>query len=217
MRPRGALVGAALLALAACGGGGDSATPTDAAAQARLQEIVNAAGAGAPILDCAGLDEPVPGSGPAVGKPAGAATDTAGPRLPEVTLRCLGGGDPVTLRDLRGPMVLNVWASWCGPCKDEIPYLIAAQAALGERVRFAAIAVADVDAASRQWLSFHGVSWPSLADPDSSIRGPLRIPGPPVTLFVRSDGTVAETHYGAFRSTGQVQKAIAEHLGVSSA
>jgi thiol-disulfide isomerase/thioredoxin len=162
-------------------------------------------GAGAPVLPCAGLDSALPGA-------AEVGTGTA---LPALTLECLGGGKPVTLRALRGPMVLNVWASWCGPCRDELPFLTATHAALGDRVRFLGIALRDDDNPSREWLSYQGVAWPSLADPTGSIRGPLRVPGPPVTLFVNSAGLIVGVHYGAFTSARQVQDAIAEHLGIS--
>lgn len=192
-------------ALAACGGGADDAPQVQAGSDEVLSQLVN--GKGAPILACTGLDTPVPGA---------RAAAAGGKALPDLSFECLGEGGALTLADLRGPMVLNVWASWCGPCRDELPYLTEAQAALGENVRFAAIALADTDSDSRSWMSYFGMTWPSLADPKGTIRGPLRIPGPPVTLFVRSDGTLGMTHYGAFTSTRQVTDAVAEQLGVRS-
>lgn len=192
----------AMLVLAAgCGGGKSAGSGEDV--EGVLDALVARAGAGTAVAACTGLDEP------GTGRPG------KGPALPDLDLRCLEGGEETSLRDLRGPMLLNVWASWCGPCKDEVPYLIEANQALGAKVRFAAIALADEDLASQQWMSFHGVTWPSLADPDGRIRRPLRVPGPPVTLFVAKDGTVAGTHYGAFTSTAQVREKIAEHLGVA--
>ncbi len=162
-------------------------------------------GADGPILPCTGLD----------GAVAGAPAAAGGRALPDLTFDCLGGGQAVSLQDLRGPLVLNVWASWCLPCRAELPFLAAAHESLGERVRFAGIALTDSDAPAREWLSFHGVDWPSLADRKGSIRGPLRVPGPPVTLFVNSGGRIAGVHYGAFTSARQVQDAVAEHLQVS--
>lgn len=205
---KNSVVGAATLALlTACGGSGGGGGSSEPAVDPVLEALVAQAGAATAIAGCDGLDQ----SGPGADRPA-----DRGRKLPDLRLACLGGGDAVTVRDLRGPMLLNVWASWCGPCKDELPYLTAAKGAVGDRVRFAAIAIADADEDSRRWMSFHGVAWPSLADPDTKIRGPLRVTGPPVTLFVGRDGTVTGTHYGAFTSARQVQDAIAEHLGVTS-
>ncbi|GAA0602987.1 hypothetical protein GCM10009547_00610 [Sporichthya brevicatena] len=167
-------------------------------------------GADAPVLTCEGLDKAVPGAPAAAASPSGSPT-----ALPNLTLDCLGGGEPVKLRSLRGPMVINVWASWCKPCLAELPYLTEAHAELTERVRFLGVAVQDADTPSREWLSYHGVPWPSLADRKGSVRGPLRIPGPPVTLFVNSEGRIAAVHYGAFTSARAVRDAVAEHLQVS--
>jgi thiol-disulfide isomerase/thioredoxin len=214
---------AGVLALTACGGGdgptaeqttGDQTAAQQTAAMNSLMTTpmpgmtsmpMMGKGANAPVLACTGLDSPVQG-----------ATKTGeGKSLPDLTLSCLGGGPPVTLRELRGPMVLNVWASWCGPCRDELPYLLAAHTALMDRVRFVGVDLRDDDGPAREWLSYNGVGWPSLADPKGSIRGPLNVPGPPVTLFVNSEGQIVGVHYGQFTSARQVQDAIAEHLGVA--
>lgn len=215
---------AALLALSACGDegsrtdenmgapmSGDMASLMTAPPTGTPMPMPMTGGADAPVLPCTGLRLAASDTAEDAGE------DAAGKKgaLPDLTLDCLGDGAPIALRDLRGPLVLNVWASWCLPCADELPHLSAAHEALGAKVEFAAIALTDKDDSSRDWLSFHGVNWPSLSDGAGKIRGPLRIPGPPVTLFVRSDGTVAEVHYGAFTSASQVRDAIAEHLGVA--
>lgn len=209
--------------LAGCGSDSDTATePMNAPISGDASKLMTAPPAGAPamadmpgmamgqdtpVLACAGLDTPLKG--------APAAAPAKGDKLPDLSFECLGGGAPVKLSDLRGPLLLNVWASWCLPCADEIPYLTAAHQSLGDKVRFAGVALTDQDPDSKAWLSFHGVDWPSLADPKGAVRGPMKIPGPPVTLFVNSDGTITEVHYGAFTSARQVQDAIAEHLGVT--
>lgn len=210
MRPVAAAAAAALVALAGCSGGGSGAeSGADRGAEPARSIIASpvASGADAPILPCTGLGARVDG----------AAGDSGGRALPDLTLDCLGGGEPVTLRDLRGPLVLNLWASWCLPCRAELPFLTAAHQALGDRVRFAGIAVSDFDKPATEWMSFHGVGWPSLTDRKGSTRGPLRAPGPPVTLFVNSEGSIVWVHYGPFTSADQVQDAIAEHLGVPGA
>lgn len=199
----GVLAGALVISLSACGGG--SSTNADAADDAVLDAFVAQAGAATAVAGCSDL---VPAT-------VGADRARRARRLPNVRLSCLGDAQKVDLSGLRGPALLNVWASWCGPCKEELPYLTAARNALGDQVEFVGIAIVDDDAQSRRWLSFHGVTWPSLSDPEGRVRGPLRVPGPPVTFFIGSDGSIEGTHYGAFTSARQVEDEVRKHLGIA--
>jgi thiol-disulfide isomerase/thioredoxin len=195
----------ALLAVAGCGDGDAFPDSTGGPVSA-----LDAQGAASTQATANGDDEaavPCPDVPPA---------DAVKGGLPKLTLACLGDGPGVRLAALRGPLVLNVWASWCGPCATEMPHLLAARTALGSKVRFLGIDLSDEADSAREWLRFQGVPYPSLVDPKGRVRSALRVAGPPVTLLVRSDGTVADTHYGAFTSAQEVLSAVAAHLGVRS-
>jgi cytochrome c biogenesis protein CcmG/thiol:disulfide interchange protein DsbE len=135
--------------------------------------------------------------------------------LPRRTFDCLGDGPKVTLSGLRGrPMVVNVWASWCPPCAREMPYLVQARAAAGDRVLFLGIDLEDAREQGLAWARDLGMNFPSVYDPDGDVKKPLGLLGPPVTYFVRSDGTIAFTHSGPLASAAQVSELTREHLGV---
>jgi cytochrome c biogenesis protein CcmG/thiol:disulfide interchange protein DsbE len=191
--------------LAGCGAGGHPAVPTAAETTARSVATIDERPDG-PAVACTGLTTALSTS----------STVKSGKALPALTLSCLGGGPAVALRSLRGPAVLNVWASWCGPCADEIGYLVAAEKLLHSQVRFIGLDLTDEPADGRTWNDNYGVTWPSLRDPHGAVRGPLHVPGPPVTFFIGSDGTVVGVHYGAFTSADEVRAAVATKLGVGT-
>jgi thiol-disulfide isomerase/thioredoxin len=191
--------------LAACGShavGSTTVGPTTTAATPSAAAATVNSRPDGPSVPCTALATPLPGG-----------STGSGGRLPALRLDCLGGGAPMRLADLRGPALLNLWASWCGPCAEEAQYLVAAHQALGDAVRFVGLDLSDDPADARAWNAYHQVGWPSLEDPNSTVRGPLHVPGPPVTFFVRSDGTVAGVHYGAFTSTDEVRAAVEKQLG----
>jgi thiol-disulfide isomerase/thioredoxin len=195
----GAVVVAALLA--GCGSG--SSTAVVAAQKSALPVATVDVRPDGPAIACTGLDK-------ALAAPSG----KPGKTLPKLELSCLGGGPAVALASLRGPAVLNVWASWCGPCEDEVAYLVDAEHSLAGRVRFIGLDLSDEPADARAWNDYHHVDWPSLRDPHGAVRGPLHVTGPPVTFFLRSDGTIAAVHYGAFTSADEVRRAVETKLGV---
>jgi cytochrome c biogenesis protein CcmG/thiol:disulfide interchange protein DsbE len=74
------------------------------------------------------------------------------------------------LAALRGhPVVVNVWASWCEPCRMEFPYLQRLSAKYGKRVAFVGVDTNDNDAAARTFLGEFPLPYPSYTDPDKDI------------------------------------------------
>lgn len=136
--------------------------------------------------------------------------------LPRTDLSCLGSDKRVNLAGLeREPTIINVWAQWCGPCREESPFLREALTEL-EGVNFVGI---DYNDPLPDWaIEFAGlVGWtyPHVMDQDKELQVPLKVPGVPSTYFVDADGTIAHVHPGAFTSTEQLKDLAAQHLGVS--
>jgi thiol-disulfide isomerase/thioredoxin len=133
--------------------------------------------------------------------------------LPEVTVECLGGGRPVTLSGLRGPMLVNVWGSWCGPCRAEAPFL--AEAGRSSTVRVLGVDYPDVPEAAVEFAGSAGWTYPQLYDADLAFRTRLQVMALPQTFFVREDGTVAGRHAGPFTSSAQLDDLSRQYLGVA--
>lgn len=147
------------------------------------------------------------------------ASNAPGPRLPDVTLRCIGSSRSVPLGRLGGrPTLVNLWASWCLPCRNEMPALQAVYPAAKARgVRFLGINVNDrTELAARRTIQDTGVAYPNVRAPGRDLLGKVRVPGPPVTLFVDARGTVVHREVGEM-STEEIRARIKEHLGVDVA
>jgi thiol-disulfide isomerase/thioredoxin len=144
-----------------------------------------------------------------------AGEDPAEP-LPDVTLACLGGGPDVNLTDLRGPMVVNLWAQWCGPCREELPYYQQLHERAGEKV---AVLGVDYQDTQPDWamdlLRETGVTFPSVADPDGELRVPLRVRGLPGLVLVDDAGDVVHQEFVVIESYEQLAGLVEEHLGVA--
>jgi thiol-disulfide isomerase/thioredoxin len=113
--------------------------------------------------------------------------------LPEFTL----ADYRLALGQLRGmPVVVNVWASWCGPCREEAPLLAAANRSYGDRVRFIGVDILDERGSARTFMREHGWTYPSVYDPSGEIRDGLGLLGQPVTLFYDASGELVETWTG---------------------
>jgi cytochrome c biogenesis protein CcmG, thiol:disulfide interchange protein DsbE len=137
--------------------------------------------------------------------------------LPDVELPCLGGGREVRLAGLRGkPMMINVWAQWCEPCRAEAPYL--AEVATGNKSELMIVGIDHADPRPDLAIEFAQLStwtYPQLADPDVVLRTELQIVGPPQTFFIRTDGTIAYRHAGPFSSADEIRDFAQKYLGVT--
>jgi thiol-disulfide isomerase/thioredoxin len=133
--------------------------------------------------------------------------------LPAVTLPCFTGGEPVALAGLGRPAVINLWASWCAPCRDELPALQAFADEAGDRVLVLGVVTDDVwDRAAWAGIDF-GVRFPSVFDPGRTLLRELGRPGLPVTLFVAADGSVRAMDVSGALSLSRLRTMAAEHLG----
>jgi cytochrome c biogenesis protein CcmG/thiol:disulfide interchange protein DsbE len=101
------------------------------------------------------------------------------------------------LGELRGtPVVVNFWASWCGPCREEAPLLAAANETYGDRVRFIGVDILDERGSARDFMREYGWTYPSVFDPSGAIRDGLGLLGQPVTLFYDASGELVDTWTG---------------------
>src|SRR5579864_8924632 len=113
---------------------------------------------------------------------------------PAFTALPYGGGAPITLAEFRGhPVVLNFWASWCPPCRAEMPALEAAY----RTYRSQGVVVIGIDGAtdtweaSRMFLAARGVTYPVARDDRGRVAEAYRVAALPTTFFIRADGRVA--------------------------
>lgn len=120
----------------------------------------------------------------------------AGESLPDVELVPIDGGEAISLADIEGPAVVNLWATWCAPCRREIPDFEAVHRSRGDQVRFVGINIGeDVDDAVA-FLDEVGASYDQFLDSAGFVVTELRTATMPVTLVLAADGTISTKHLG---------------------
>jgi len=100
------------------------------------------------------------------------------------------------LAELERPAVVNVWASWCLPCRSEAPLLDAAHRRFGDEIEFIGVDVQDSQPAAKQFLSEFGLDFTHFFDRDRAIPNFYGGLGTPITLFFASHGELVSTHNG---------------------
>jgi len=202
MTVRGALVLAVLLALTGCDAG--STPPTTASTRA------------APFAGCAGVTAAPAPDRPAASAPAAArpAASSGLPGLPTLALPCFAGGADVDLTAVRGPAVINLWASWCAPCRTELPaFQRLADRHAGEVHVVGVVSMDDRDAAVDLATDLR-LRFPQLYDADGRLMRAVRRAALPVTLFVDRDGRVREVYNGRALDAPALDELAERHLGL---
>jgi thiol-disulfide isomerase/thioredoxin len=110
----------------------------------------------------------------------------------ELDLDCLGDEAATTVGPGGKPMVVVLWATWCGPCRDEAPEVQAFYEAHGDQVDVLGVDTADLRESALWFAEDYGMTFPSVSDPEEAVRIGLGVPALPGIALVNPDGTVAE-------------------------
>lgn len=123
-------------------------------------------------------------------------------------------GSPLSLADYRGrPVILNFWASWCGPCKDEFPLLKQALAAHeADGLAIVGVLFKDEPGAAAAFVASQGAGWPTVTDPDGAAATAWKVVAPPQTYFIDRSGVVRERQIGEVRDRAELERLLATIL-----
>jgi cytochrome c biogenesis protein CcmG, thiol:disulfide interchange protein DsbE len=136
------------------------------------------------------------------------------PEAPPFTLERLDASGDLTLASLRGKtVVLNFWASWCGPCRDEMPLLQAGSKRWeGKNVVFVGVDAKDDRGYARAFLKRYGVTYPNVYDGKGSLIGRYGVTGYPETYFIDVNGKVRHRIAGPVEEPSDLDKGIERAL-----
>ena len=138
-----------------------------------------------------------------------------GQAVPAYTAPALGG-DSVRVAALKGEVVLlNVWATWCIPCRKEIPELQALHqdySGRGLRVLGVSVDASDADADVAGFAKNFGMTYTILRDPDERVSAMFAIPGVPASFLVDREGIVRWRHLGPFAASDTTFLAVLNSL-----
>src|SRR3954451_13041858 len=129
----------------------------------------------------------------------------------------IGGGETAfdqRIAELKGtPVIVNKWASWCGPCQAEFPVFQQAAVTHGKDIAFVGLNSNDKAPAARKFLAARPLPFPSYTDPQGEISRNREIySGFPMTQFIGRDGKTAYTHSGAYTSEQQLTEDIERYI-----
>jgi len=134
--------------------------------------------------------------------------------LPALSFDCPGGGSLDLGRAPGEPTVLNLWGSWCPPCREELPVMQEFAAASAGQVRVMGVISKDGRPQAESFAADAGVTFPSAFDGEGKLMTDLGLHALPYTYFLDASGAVVYTQVGPVTSVDDLRTLAAEHLGV---
>ena len=132
----------------------------------------------------------------------------------EVVAECLDSSPGVNIAAIKGPAIINVWGSWCDPCKEEMRYFVEYFQTKDPQVQLIGVDVEEKRIEDgRMFARTHGIMWPNLFDGDGSTRKYFGM-GVPVTWFIDSDGKVLYKKIGPIKSVEELRTLSFKYFGL---
>jgi thiol-disulfide isomerase/thioredoxin len=131
-----------------------------------------------------------------LGVVAGAREPALGEPAPDFVLEASGTGDRISLSDFRGqPVILNFWATWCVPCRTEMPDL---QSVYEQEDDVVVLAVnwQESDAVVQPFLDEFALTFPTVLDSEGRVREHYGVVGLPATFFIDAEGVLRARNFG---------------------
>jgi len=140
----------------------------------------------------------------------------AASRIPDLTLECFQGGGRVELTALHRPAILNLWASWCGPCRTELPAFQSYADRVGDRVLVLGVDTGDTRDTGAGLLQDVKVAFPNLFDAKSQLLSGVGRTALPVTLFVDADGGIRYLYNDKALDEAAIARLAGTYLGITA-
>ena len=143
--------------------------------------------------------------------------DTSKVTTKKLQMQCLDGSSNINFYSIKGPLIINVWASWCEGCKEEMPYFIDLYANPAFKSGEIKLLGVDVEESSKdaaiRFIKAYGMSWPHLVDSDGRSKGLFGL-GVPVTWFIDERGEVVDKKIGAYLNKDELFTQVEKAFGV---
>jgi thiol-disulfide isomerase/thioredoxin len=143
------------------------------------------------------------------------APSAGGSAVPPLTFDCLGGGTLDLTRAPGVPTVVNLWGSWCPPCRDELPLMQQLADAAGDELNVVGVISKDGEPQAESFGTDAGVTFPNAFDGQGDLMADLGLNALPYTMFLAADGTLVHSQLGPVHSEDELRGLVAEHLGVT--
>ena len=131
----------------------------------------------------------------------------------DLTIDCLDGLPGLNIAAIKGPAIVNVWGSWCEPCKKEMPYFADFYASMDPNIQLIGVDVEEKRIEDgRMFARTHGIKWPNLYDGEGITRKYFGM-GVPVTWFIGESGKVLYKKVGPVASADELRTLAFKYLG----